>query len=385
MRAEANIWIKKNLKGDPVIWSIVLLLYIFGMLVVYSAFTTFGNGELKTVLKHVFLIGLSLCTMWLCHNLNYKYYSKLSRIGLWVAAMLLLFTYLFGTSVNEASRWIKIPIIEQTFQPSDFAKLALIVNLASMLAKRQEKVEYIKKGLSQMLFWVIIICGLIALSDVSTAAQLFVTSLIVMFIGRVPLKQLGLLILTGVTALALFIVVGNRANTFKNRWNQFVQTASGTIDTKDMSTQVKQAYCAIAGGGLVGNGLGKSEEDSLIYLGFSDYIFAKITNDLGSLTAVLLVFLYLALLYRGMKVAARSEMAFGGLLSAGLSFTVVIQALVHMAVSVGLTPATGIPLPLISMGGTSLLFTGMAMGIILSVSRGERKEEEEKELDETGE
>jgi len=198
---------------------------------------------------------------------------------------------------------------------------------------------------------------------------------VVLFIGRVPIKQIGLLLVTGALGLILAISVGQRGATFGSRFKQFWNFATGNIEVEHLSSQIKQSYAAIANGGLIGNGLGHSMDDDLIFLGYSDYIFSKITNDLGSLFALFIVFLFMALLYRGMKVAGKSEMAFGGLLSAGLSFTIVIQALVHMAVNVGLTPATGIPLPLISMGGTSLLFTGMALGIILSVSRGDRSNE----------
>ncbi|MFK7951310.1 MAG: FtsW/RodA/SpoVE family cell cycle protein [Ekhidna sp.] len=361
-------WAYRNLKGDPVIWFIVLLLSLFSILVVYSATGSLaykmmdGNTEYYLV-RHGVLVFVSLMAIWLAHKIDYRYYSKISRLVLWVSVPLLLFTWLFGTNINEASRWITIPIINQGFQPSDLAKLALIVTLASMLSKRQNSIDDFQKALIPMLFWIGLICGLIALTNVSSAILLFLTCMLVLFIGRVPMKYLAMLVVIGAMFGSVALVLGQRAGTAMSRIENFVEG--------ETPYQAKQAYVAIASGGLFGKGPGQSDQRNFLPHPYSDFIYAIIIEEYGMIGGVIVLFLYLALLFRGMKAAEHNDRAYGGLLSAGLSFALVIQALVNMGVSVGLGPVTGLTLPFISMGGTSQLFTGIALGIILSVSRGE--------------
>jgi cell division protein FtsW len=365
-------WIARNLKGDPVIWFIVLALSILSIMVVYSATGTLaykmmeGNTE-HYLLKHSFLVFLSFAAMWVAHKLDYRYYSRLSRFALWLSVPLLFVTYKFGMNINEASRWITIPLINQAFQPSDLAKLALIANLAAMLSKRQQNIDDFKESLIPILLWCGVITGLIALTNFSTAALLLVTCMLVMFIGRVPVKYLVMLTLVGLLAGAFAFTIGQRGNTAVSRIKNF-------INPVDVPYQAKQSFIAIATGGVTGKGPGKSDQRNFLPHPYSDFIFAIIIEEYGLMGGVTVIFLYLALLFRGMKAVSNSEKAFGGLLSAGLSFALVLQAMVNMGVAVGLGPITGLPLPLVSMGGTSLLFTGIALGIILSVSRGEVEE-----------
>jgi len=361
-------WAYKNLQGDPVIWFIVLLLSVFSILVIYSAtgslaYKMMGGDTEYYLFKHSVLVFLSLAVMWMAHRLDYRYYARLSRLTLIICVPLLVYTWLFGTSINEASRWITIPIINQAFQPSDLAKLALIVSLASMLAKRQENIEDFKKAVVPVLIWVGIICGLIAMTDISTAALLFLTCMLILFIGRVPVKYLAMLVLIGAVAGSIALFFGQRGGTAVNRVTDYVE--------KDTPFQAEQAYVAIASGGIMGKGPGQSEQRNFLPHSYSDFVYAIIIEEYGLVGGILVLILYLALLYRGMLAAANSERTYGGLLSAGLSFALVIQAVVNMGVAVGLGPITGLTLPLISMGGTSQLFTGIALGIILSVSRGE--------------
>lgn len=361
-------WAYKNLKGDPVIWFIVFILSLFSILVVYSATGSLaykmmdGNTEYYLI-RHGVLVFVSLMAIWLAHKIDYRYYSKISRLVLWLSVPLLLFTWLFGTNINEASRWITIPIINQGFQPSDLAKLALIVTLASMLSKRQNSISDFQRALIPMLFWVGLICGLIALTNVSSAILLFLTCMLILFIGRVPVKYLAMLVVIGGMFGSVALVLGQRAGTALSRVENFVEG--------DTPYQAKQAYVAIASGGIFGKGPGQSDQRNFLPHPYSDFIYAIIIEEYGMIGGIIVLFLYLALLYRGMKSAEQNERAYGGLLSAGLSFALVVQALVNMGVSVGLGPVTGLTLPFISMGGTSQLFTGIALGIILSVSRGE--------------
>lgn len=360
-------WAYRNLKGDPMIWLIVFLLSLFSIMVVYSATGSLAykmmSGDTEYYLfKHTILVLLSLLAMWLAHKIDYRYYSKISRLLLIVSVPLLIITWKFGVNINEASRWITIPLINQAFQPSDLAKLALIITLASMLSKRQQTIDDFQKAIIPMLIWIGIICGLIAMTNVSTAVLLFITCMLVLFIGRVPIKYLAMLVLIGGLAGTTAIYFGQRGETAISRVEDYLNN--------ETPYQAKQAFAAIATGGLFGKGPGQSDQRNYLPHPYSDFIYAIIIEEYGLIGGFIVLFLYLALLYRGMKAAFESERAYGGLLSAGLSFALVLQALVNMGVAVGLGPITGLPLPLISMGGTSQLFMGISLGIILSVSRG---------------
>lgn len=361
-------WAERNIKGDQVIWAIVITLSIISVFVVYSATGALAYRNMESIehylFKHTGLILLSLFAMWVAHKIDYRYYSKLSKLGLWLSVPLLIYAWKAGVNLNDASRWITIPIINQIFQPSDLAKLSLIAAMAAMLSKRQQNIDDFKDVVIPMVLWSGVICGLIAMADLSTAVLLFATAMLLMFIGRVPVKYLVMLVVVGVLAGAIAISVGQRGDTAKSRITNF-------LDETELPFQAEQARIAIASGGVLGKGPGNSDQRNFLPHPYSDFVYAIIIEEYGLLGGMVVLFLYLALLFRGMKAVANSERAFGGLLSAGLSFALVVQAMVNMGVVVGLGPITGLPLPFLSMGGTSLLFTGVSLGIILSVSRGE--------------
>jgi len=368
MTTRIKHWADANIRGDQVIWSIVISLAIMSVFVVYSATGALAYRNMEStehyLFKHVALIALSLGAMWVAHKIDYRYYSKLSKLGLWLSIPLLLYAWKAGVNLNDASRWITIPIINQIFQPSDLAKLSLIAAMAAMLSKRQQNIGDFKEVVVPMVLWSGVICGLIAMADLSSAILLFATAMLLMFIGRVPVKYLAMLVGVGVVAGAIAISVGQRGNTAKSRLTSFLYD-------KELPFQAEQARIAIASGGLVGKGPGKSDQRNFLPHPYSDFVYAIIIEEYGMIGGIAILLLYLALLYRGMKTVANSDRAFGGLLSAGLSFALVLQAMVNMGVVVGLGPITGLPLPFLSMGGTSLLFTGISLGIIISVSRGE--------------
>ena len=363
-------WMKQNLHGDPIIWAVVIALSLLSILAVYSASGTLAYRYMEStehyLMKHMALVILGMVGMYYAHKLDYRYYSKLSRFGLLLAIPLLLFAYFFGPNINDSKRWIVIPLINQQFQPSDLAKLALIANVAAMLAKRQAKITAgnWQETLMPILIWTGIVIGLITLSNVSTAAMLLITCLLLMYFGRVPMKFLGMLVIVGVLAGSVAMLIGSRGKTAFARIERF-------LDREELDYQTEQSFIAIANGGIIGRGMGKSHQKNFLPHPYSDFIYAVIIEEYGMLGGLTVLFLYLVLLYRGMMAVASSSNAFGGLLSAGLSFLLAIQAMLNMAVAVGLVPVTGQPLPLVSMGGTSLLFTGISFGIILSVSRGE--------------
>jgi len=364
-------WADENLQGDRVIWAVVFALSLISILVVYSSIGTLAFKRTESpesfLIKHTLTVFIGIAAMWFAHRVDYRYYSKLSKFALWISIPLLIYTFTNGVTINDAARWIHVPIIG-SFQPSDFASLALIVNLASMLSKRQQNIDDIKESLIPILFWCGVICGLIALTNLSTAVLLFLTCMLIMFIGRVPTKYLAMLVFVGVLFGALAVKFGVRGETAKSRITNF-------MNGDELPFQAKHARIAVATGGVSGKGPGNSDQRNILPHPYSDFIYAIVIEEYGMVGGVVVLILYLVLLHRGMKAAYNSDKAFGGLLSAGLSFDLVCQALVNMGVVVGLGPITGQPLPLVSMGGTSMVFTGLAVGIILSVSRGDRDQE----------
>ena len=366
-------WIRYNIKGDRWIWSIAVILSIISLLSVYSAtsllaFLNKGGNTEYYLFKHFLLIILSFIAMWFAHKIDYKYYSKISLMGLYISLPLLFFTYKFGVNINEASRWISIPIINIVFQPSDLAKLSLIIYLSSFLAKKQYDLENIKT-LFMPFIWIGLICLFIALTNLSTALILGATSILLMFISRVKITHLSLLILFVLFSGGIALLTGQRGYTAVSRVEDF-------INKKNIPYQLEHSYIAVSTGGFFGKGPGNSNQKNFLPQSYSDFIYAIIIEEYGLFMGISVLLLYLILLYRGLYTFLKSERPFGGLLSAGLSFYLVIQAITNMSVVVGLLPVTGITLPLISMGGTSQLFTGITLGIILSISRHNSMEEE---------
>lgn len=377
--------ILNNIKGDKVIWAIVLILSIFSILAVYSSTGTLaykyqsGNTEYY-LLKHVGILLLGFVLMYLAHQVKYKYYARISQLAIYVSVPLLAYTLFFGTNINEASRWYTLPLINITFQPSDFAKLALIIFVARLLAKKQDEIEDFKKGFISIMIPIVIITMLILPANFSTAALIFSTCLVLMFVGRVRFKYIAILVGVGIASFALLVVVlvnspkiNGRLGTWQNRIESFAS------DDTESNYQVEQAKIAIATGGLTGKMPGNSTQKNFLPHPYSDFIYAIIIEEYGIIGGAVVVLLYLILFFRAIKIVIKSPRNFAAFLTFGVSFSLVFQAMVNMMVAVNILPVTGQTLPLISMGGTSIWFTSIAIGIILSVSR-EIEEEQEKEI-----
>jgi cell division protein FtsW len=376
--------ILSRIKGDKVIWAVVFLLSIFSLLAVYSSTGTLayryksGNTEYYLI-KHLGILLFGFVLMYLTHQVKYTYYARISQVALYLSLPLLAYTLIFGTSLNEASRWYTLPLINISFQPSDLAKLALIMYVARLLAKKQNEIDDFKKGFVSILMPVLIITLLILPANFSTAALIFATALVLMFVGRVKIKYLLILSGTGLAALALSIVImisvpdlGGRIGTWQTRIESF---SSG--DSED-NYQVEQAKIAIATGGITGKMPGNSIQKNFLPHPYSDFIFAIIIEEYGLIGGTIVVFLYLILMFRAVRIVTRSQRNFASFLTFGIAFSLVFQAMANMMVAVNLLPVTGQTLPLISMGGSSIWFTSVAIGIILSVSR---QIEEEKEAE----
>jgi len=367
-------FLDKYLKGDKVIWSVVFLLSILSLLAVYSSIVTlaykYHDGDTFYYLfKHGLMLLIGFGFMLLVHRLHFKYYSRISQIALYVSIPLLLLTLSFGANINEASRWLVIPVINQTFQTSDLAKLALIVYLARELSKKQEQIKDFKTAFLPIMIPVLLVCGLILPANFSTAAILFTTSLIIMFIGRISLKYIFSLIGIGVGALVLMLLIAKTQPELLPRIDTWVKRIeSFSSGERKGNYQADQAKIAIATGGIFGKGPGGSTQRNFLPHPYSDFIYAIIIEEYGLIGGVAVIILYLILFFRGIRIAQKSEKTFGALMAIGLSFSLVFQAMINMAVAVNLFPVTGQPLPLVSMGGTSIWFTCLAIGIILSVS-----------------
>ncbi|MCU0386042.1 MAG: FtsW/RodA/SpoVE family cell cycle protein [Flavihumibacter sp.] len=398
-------------KGDKVIWALVVLLALMSLLVIYSSTGSLaykmykGNTEIY-LFKQVVFIGVGLVLIYFFHQVNYTIYSRVSKVLFWLVIPLLIYTLFFGVRLNEGSRWIKLPIINLTFQTSDLAKLVLFMYLSRMLSKKQEVIKDFKKGFLPLIIPVGLVCVFIAPANLSTALLVGATSMVLLFIGRASMKHLfytGLIAMIPVVILILMAVwqhkEGNgvapkvenrnkltaRVATWVNRVESFMYGSDQKNDEDNY--QVNQAKIAIAKGGWMGLGPGNSEQRNFLPHPYSDFIYAIIIEEYGIAGGAFVLFVYLVFLFRSIQLFRKCPFAFGAFLALALSFTLVIQAMTNMAVNVNLFPVTGVTLPLVSMGGSSFLFTCTAIGIILSVSRfveknqleGKEEEEEEEE------
>ncbi len=367
-----------NLRGDRVIWVIVILLSIFSLLTVYSSTGTLaykyqsGNTEYYMT-KHLIILLFGFLIMYLTHMVKFTYFSRIFQIALYIAVPLLILTLFVGLDLNEAKRVLPLPF-NLTFQTSDLAKLTLILYLARLLSKKQDNIKDFKSAFLPLMIPVLIVCVLILPANFSTAAMLFVTSLVLMFIGRVNLVYIFSLVGIGIVSFILLLLIAGanpellpRQNTWKTRVVSFFQDKEN-IDP-DKNYQVEQAKIAIAEGGLIGKFPGNSTQRNFLPHPYSDFIFAIFLEEYGLAGGSFLVLLYMILFYRVVRIVTRIPRNFGAFMAVGLGFSLVFQAMINMAVAVNLIPVTGQPLPLISMGGTSIWFTSISLGVILSVSR----------------
>lgn len=362
-------WFLHRLKGDKVIWILVILISLFSLLAVYSSssalsFRMNGGGTEFYAIKHLILLLMGLGVMFAVHLLDYRIFARITNGMLMVTIPLLVYTIIKGSEVNEAARWVNI--FGQSFQPSDLAKLTLIIYLAKLLTIRQDVIKDFTEGFLPALFWVTVICGLIAPSDLSTAGLMFIASLMVMFIAGIELRYLGVLLLVAAFGFAILNKTAKRSATWKSRWSDYERRL--TDETYDGNFQIVQSQIALATGGVFGKGVGKSTQRNVLPQAQADFIFAIVIEEYGLVGGGFLMLLYLLLLFRSVIIVTVSK-TFGALMACGLSFILVLQALMNMGITVGLLPVTGLTLPLVSTGGTSILMTCVSLGIILSVSK----------------
>jgi cell division protein FtsW len=395
IESQAFSGLKHRTRGDKVIWAVVVLLALVSLLAVYSstgllAYKMYkGNTEIYLFKQFAFIV-VGVLVIYFAHQVNYIIYARVAKFLFILSIPLLIYTLFFGVKLNEGSRWIRLPLINLTFQTSDLAKLALFMFLSRLLSKKQEVIKDFRKGFIPVITPIAIVCMLVAPANLSTALLIGATSLILLFIGRVSAKHL--LLTLGVALVPVILLIGAavirhkssatpdkgktesgsglfvRMDTWVNRVENFIYGGKESSAEED-NYQVNQAKIAIANGGFIGLGPGNSRQRNFLPHPYSDFIYAIIIEEYGLAGGVFVMFIYLVFLYRSIRIFRKCPFAFGAFLALGLSFTLVIQAIANMAVNVNLFPVTGVTLPLVSMGGSSFLFTCLAIGIILSVAR----------------
>ncbi|XOV69248.1 MAG: FtsW/RodA/SpoVE family cell cycle protein [Fluviicola sp.] len=403
----------KRLKGDRVIWIVTLLMLAFSLVSVYSFVPILvkmeGGTPFKYLFKHFIYVLIGLGVMFWVHRRDPAYFSKLAKFGFYLAIALLLFTFFFGVRVNDAGRWVRIPFVGLTFQSSDFAKLALIVYVSRLLVKKKEVMNDWKEGFLPLVTPIVVICALIVKDNFSTAAILFAVCLTLMFIAKVPFLKVAGLIGGGV-ALFMFIVLIQKAapdlrllprlETWENRMFNHANSDENIIE----NAQVQNALDGIYSGGirwtgedksfLGGQGIGDGVVKEYIPEAYADFYYASFVEELGPISAGVLVMLYLILLYRIMRIGLNAKKMFESYLCIGIGILILSQAAVNMLVCTGMFPVTGQNMPLLAMGGSAMIMTCLALGMVQSIAYKQQKEsgevkeeeailEEDKEVFET--
>ncbi|MEA1876984.1 MAG: FtsW/RodA/SpoVE family cell cycle protein [Bacteroidota bacterium] len=368
--------------GDRVIWILIVILTIYSGLAVASSVVSLAhqNGNVAVhILRHSSFLLVGWFIIYVVHLIPFRWYAVFAQLMVMIAAGLLVATLIVGVQINEAARWLKVPGTGVSFQTSDFAKLALIIFVARYLSRNQSDIKNFKKGFLPVLIWIMLICGLVLPANLSTAGILFLTCIVLLYVGRVKVIYLLGLLAVGITFVLIFFVIAqnspdqNRTGTWQNRVMSYVHPGEGDTFQSD------KAKIAIANGSIFGKFAGHSIQRHYLPQAYSDFIFAIIIEEYGFLFGALpLSFIYLIFLYRAGIIVRKCDRTFPAFLAIGLTLGIVIQAFINMSVATGLFPVTGQPLPWISRGGTSILFTSMAFGIILGISRSveEKKDEE---------
>lgn len=368
----------KILKGDRVLWIVLLLLSILSLLIVYSstgalAYRQAAGNTWHFLIRQIFFLGAGLGFMIVMVNFfSVRIYSVMANFLVYISiGLLLLSTVLkFSGMIDGTGRTLDLGFI--SFQPAEFAKISLIMYTARVLGKNQGTKGQLKKAFIRIIIHTIVICGLIFISNFSTAALLFVTILTMLFVGRVALKYLFLVVLAGISIVALAYIAADhfpdapaRIHTVKGRIDRFI---NGDPNSEKGITQADYAKLAIYEGGIFGKGPGHSKVSNYMASAYNDFIFAIIVEEYGLLGGILVIFLYLVFFFRSVVIVRRATRTFPAFLVTGLTVVLVFQAMINIGVSAGILPVTGQPLPWISLGGSSLLFTSVAFGCILSVS-----------------
>jgi len=362
--------------SDRILLVSVIILMIFGVLAVYSAIAYFAETKQTTagslVLGHLMKLGIAFLIMLIISKIDYHRLARFSRFGMVISWLLLIGVMLFGEEVFGARRSLEIGGI--TFQPSALASVALLIHVAVLLDEKQEYIKDFKKAFLPIMFWVVITCALIGLEDFSSAAILMAMSLLVMFIGRISMIQLSTLVVIGIVGASALVLQSPER---QSRIQQYVTQISDINSEEfngDGGYQAQQAHIAIAQGEIFGVGIGKSTQRDFLPAPYNDFIFAIIAEEYGLVGSISLIFLFTLIFFRGIaKIAKNAPDTVGTLMAVACTLTITIYGFVNAGVASGLLPVTGLPMPFVSYGGTSTIAAGLMIGILLNISKHDRK------------
>ena len=379
----------KYLKGDMVIWIITLLLMALSLVTVYSFVPILvkmeGHTPFYYLFKHFIYIIIGFASIYFIHRLDPKYINQIAKFGYYFAVGLLIFTFFFGKEINGAGRWVQIPVIGLTFQSSDFAKLALFLYLSKLLVRKKEKLDDWKEGILPLMVPIVVICGLIFKDNLSTSLLLFALSMAVLFIGQVPFSKLftmgmaggGLLVLTiGIHTAMPSLNLLPRYETWKNRLTNNVATEQNVLE----NAQALDARRAIHAGAWFGLGVGDGKLKEYIPEAYADFYYASFVEEFGAISAVLLVFLYLVLLFRIIRIALKSENLFETYVSMAIGLHLLAQASINILVCTGVFPVTGQNIPFLAMGGSALIMACVSIGILQAFAVKQNAVKTQKEI-----
>ncbi len=406
--------INKIMKGDKVIWIVALILSIISLIVVYSATSVLAVSKYdgntgRLMMKHLGMLVFGILMMIGASRINYKRYAKLALLLMIPSLALLLYTLVFGRNINDASRSINLGGF--SFQPSEMAKIILITYLSRQIIMMEGSVYLFKDFLIKLAAPILLTAALIFSENLSTAVILIAVCLVLLFIGRV--KILHILALIGICIVGMAAYLGydaaktsilnnrgvkaqqealakgevsveykakqNRIQTWTNRLKSMGEDKEKVDPFDDKHLQRTYADIAVASSSVFGKGPGKSEQRNFLPHPYSDFIYAIIVEEYGLIGGIVVLLLYVILFTRVLRIVIKRPLSFGALMAFGLGFLVILQAMINMGVSIGLLPVTGQPLPMVSMGGTSLMATGLILGMILSVTRSMEDDEMNKE------
>lgn len=376
----------KYLKGDGVIWIITLLMLAFSLVSVYSFVPILvkieGGTPFKYLFKHFVYVLIGFGLMFWVHKKDAKYVAMLSKFGFYLAIGLLIFTFFFGTKVNDAGRWIRIPFVGLTFQSSDFAKLALLLYLSRTLVKKKELLNDWKEGFWPVMWPVLLICGLIVKDNFSTAALLFAISLTVMFLGKVPIMKIMVTLGGGAVLLTLVVLLHKAAPALNllprlETWENRIFNRYENEDDIKSNAQAMTAELGIYHGGILGQGVGDGKVKEYTPEAYADFYYASFVEEFGLISAIILMFLYLVLLFRIIRIGLKAEKLFETYACLGIGILLLTQASVNMLVCTGIFPVTGQNMPLLAMGGSALIMTCFAIGIVQSIAYKQQKNKTE--------
>ena len=368
----------KGRQSDRVLLVSIIVLMMFGALAVYSSIAYFAQDHNTTagslVTGHIIKLGIAFFVMLVVSKIEYSKIAKLSKFGLLLSCILLVAVMVMGEVVFGARRSLSVGGF--SFQPSSLAAVTLIIHLAVLLVKKQEYIKDLKSSFAPIMFWVFLTCFLIGLEDFSSAALLMGISLCMMFVGRMSALHLSTFIMIVLISGSLLVMSSPER---QSRVEQYVEQITDIKNDSFESSagyQAQQAHIAIAQGEIFGVGLGKSTQRDFLPAPYNDFIFAIIAEEYGMVGSFAIILVFCVIMIRGIaKVARNARDLLGTLIALGATLMITLYGFVNAAVATGLFPVTGLPMPFVSYGGSSMLFTGIMVGLLLNISKHSRENE----------